>query len=55
MGEAFGFQQTPSNKLAVIDAVDEATGEKVNPFAAFLADSASNMTAQDISGLRNLG
>jgi hypothetical protein len=55
MGEAFGFQQSPSNKLAVIDAVDEVTGEKINPFAAFLADSAANMTAQDISGLRNLG
>jgi hypothetical protein len=55
MGEAFGFQQVPSNKLAVIDAVDESTGEKINPFAAFLADSAANMTAQDISGLRNLG
>ena len=54
MGEAFGFQQ-PTSKLAVIDAVDEATGEKINPFAAFLADSAANMTAQDISGLRNLG
>jgi hypothetical protein len=55
MGEAFGFQQASTNKLAVIDAVDESTGEKINPFAAFLADSAANMTAQDISGLRNLG
>ena len=53
MGDAFGFQQ--QQPLKVIDAVDESTGEKVNPFAAFLADSASNMTAQDISGLRNLG
>jgi hypothetical protein len=55
MGEAFGFQQVPSNKLEIINAVDETTGEKINPFAAFLADSAANMTAQDISGLRNLG
>jgi hypothetical protein len=54
MGEAFGFQQ-PQPKLEVIDAIDEATGERVNPFAAFIADSAANMTAQDISGLRNLG
>jgi hypothetical protein len=54
MGEAFGFQQ-PQPKLEVIDAIDDATGERVNPFAAFLADSAANMTAQDISGLRNLG
>jgi hypothetical protein len=43
------------NKLEIINAVDETTGEKINPFAAFLADSAANMTAQDISGLRNLG
>jgi hypothetical protein len=55
MGEAFGFQQQQPAKLAIIDAVDENTGEKVNPFAAFLADSAANMTAQDLSGLRNLG
>ena len=54
MGEQFGFQQ-PQPKLEVIDAIDETTGERVNPFAAFLADSAANMTAQDISGLRNLG
>jgi hypothetical protein len=54
MGEAFGFQQ-PSPKLEVINAVDENTGEKVNPYAAFLADAAANMTAQDLSGLRNLG
>ena len=53
MGEAFGFQQ-PITKLAVIDAVDENTGEKINPFAAFIADSANNMTAQDRSGLRQL-
>jgi hypothetical protein len=53
MGEAFGFQQ-PASKLAVIDAVDESTGEKLNPFAAFIADAANNMTAQDKSGLRQL-
>jgi hypothetical protein len=53
MGEAFGFQQaTP--KLEVIDAVNEATGEKVNPFAAFIADAAANMTPMDKSGLRQL-
>ena len=53
MGEVFGFQQ-PVSKLAVIDAVDESTGEKLNPFAAFIADAANNMTAQDKSGLRQL-
>lgn len=54
MGEAFGFQKPSLNKLEVIDAVDESTGEKVNPFAAFIADAANNMTAQDRSGLRQL-
>jgi len=54
MGEAFGFQQ-PSTNLAVIDAVDENTGEKVNPYLAFLNDSAANMTPQERSGLKNLG
>jgi hypothetical protein len=54
MGEAFGFQ-SPQPKLEVIDAVDEATGERINPFAAFLADSAANMTPQERAGLKNLG
>lgn len=54
MGEAFGFQQPSLNKLEVINAVDESTGEKINPFAAFIADAANNMTAQDRSGLRQL-
>jgi len=53
MGEAFGFQQA-APKLEVIDAVNEATGEKVNPFAAFIADAAANMTPMDKSGLRQL-
>ena len=53
MGEAFGFQpQQPS--LKVIDAVDEATGEKLNPFAAFIADAAANMSPMDRQGLRQL-
>jgi hypothetical protein len=52
MGEAFGFQQ--QQQLKVIDAVDETTGEKVNPFAAFIADAAANMTPMDRSGLRQL-
>jgi hypothetical protein len=53
MGEAFGFQQ-PQTQLKVIDAVDETTGERVNPFAAFIADAAANMTPMDRSGLRQL-
>jgi len=53
MGAEFGFQQ-PQKALKVIDAVDESTGEKVNPYLAFIADAADNMTPMDKSGLRNL-
>jgi hypothetical protein len=55
MGAEFGFQQPQRNNLKVIDAVDPSTGEKLNPYLAFINDAANNMTAQDISGLRNLG
>ena len=60
MGEAFGFQQPQqyqsSMPLEVIrDQVDENTGEPVNPYLAFLADSAANMTPQERAGLKNLG
>ena len=52
MGDAFGLpQQQP---LKVIDAVDESTGEKVNPFAAFIADAANNMSPMGRQGLRQL-
>jgi hypothetical protein len=54
MGEAFGFQQ-PTPKLEVINAINENTGEPVNPYLAFLADSAANMTPQERAGLKNLG
>ena len=53
MGAEFGFQQ-PQSTLKVIDAVDESTGEKVNPYLAFIADAANNMTPMDRSGLRQL-
>ena len=53
MGEAFGFQPAAPS-LKVIDAVDESTGEKVNPFAAFIADAAANMSPMDKQGLRQL-
>ena len=53
MGEAFGFQPTAPT-LKVIDAVDEITGEKLNPFAAFIADAANNMSPMDRQGLRQL-
>jgi hypothetical protein len=54
MGAEFGFQQPQRTDLKVIDAVDESTGEKVNPYLAFLNDSAANMSPMDRSGLRNL-
>ena len=54
MGAEFGFQQPQLNELKVIDAVDESTGEKVNPYLAFINDSAVNMTPMDRSGLRQL-
>jgi hypothetical protein len=47
MGSMFGYEQ-PQSQLKVDPTSD-------NPFAAFIADSAANMTAQDLSGLRNLG
>ena len=54
MGAEFGFQQPQRTDLKVIDAVDESTGEKVNPYLAFIADAANNMTPMDRSGLRQL-
>jgi hypothetical protein len=54
MGTEFGFQQPQRNDLKVIDAVDPSTGEKVNPYLAFINDAAANMTPMDRSGLRNL-
>ena len=58
MGEAFGFNQPQQvsslTELKVIDDVDESTGEKVNPFLAFIADSANNMTPQERAGLKRL-
>ena len=53
MGADFGFQQ-PQQALKVIDEVNESTGEKVNPYLAFINDAAANMTPMDRSGLRQL-
>ena len=56
MGTMFGYDVPQSqSQLKVIDAVDESTGERVNPFAAFIADAAANMSPMDRQGLRNLG
>ena len=54
MGAEFGFQQPQRSDLKVIDAVDPSTGDKVNPYLAFINDAANNMSAHDRSGLRNL-
>lgn len=55
MGAEFGFQQPQqSTKLEVIDAVDDNTGERINPYLAFINDAANNMTPMDKSGLRQL-
>jgi hypothetical protein len=56
MGESFGYSQSQpqATKLAVIDAVDESTGERVNPYLAFINDAANNMSHADKAGLRNL-
>ena len=53
MGAEFGFQ-SQRNDLKVIDAVDESTGEKINPYLAFINDAAANMSPMDRSGLRQL-
>jgi hypothetical protein len=54
MGAEFGFQQPQYNNLKVIDAVDESTGEKINPYMAFINDASNNMSPMDRSGLRQL-
>ena len=47
MGAMFGYEQPQSN-LKVDPKSD-------NPFMSFIEDAASNMTPQELSGLRNMG
>ena len=55
IGESFGMNPQPvTSKLEIIDKVDDSTGQPVNPYLAFIADAAANMTAQDRAGLKNL-
>jgi hypothetical protein len=55
IGASMGIQSTaPVTKLEVIKEVNPSTGEPVNPYLAFIADAAANMTAQDRAGLANL-
>ena len=48
MGSMFGYEQSQSSLK--VDTTDNS-----NPFSAFIADAAANMTAQDKAGLSNLG
>jgi hypothetical protein len=59
MGNMFGMTPQPQYKssvpLEVIhDQVNEETGETINPYLAFIADSAQNMTPQEKAGLSRL-
>ena len=45
--------ETKENEMYELH-LDESTGEKINPFAAFIADAANNMSPMDKQGLRNL-
>lgn len=47
MGNMFGFEE-PQSQLKV-------DNNSENPYLAFIADAASNMTPQERSGLKNLG
>jgi hypothetical protein len=57
IGGMMGYSSLPTaqnSNLQVINKMDEATGERVNPYLAFIQDAANNMTPMDRSGLRNL-
>jgi hypothetical protein len=60
MGSMFGISPQPQYQSSVPlevmrDQVNDETGEPVNPYLAFLVDSANNMTPQEKAGLKNLG
>lgn len=56
IGDMFGMNLPSStNELKIIEPSETETGEPVNKFAAFLADSAQNMTSQERQALKNLG
>jgi hypothetical protein len=56
MGNAMGYNTPSTVPLEVIrDQVDDNTGEPVNPYLAFLVDSANTMTPQEKAGFKNLG
>jgi hypothetical protein len=45
----FGYETPQAQTSLKVDPTSD------NPFMAFIEDAANNMTAQDVSGLRNLG
>ncbi len=49
MGAMFGYDVPQPQPQLKVDPTSD------NPFMAFIEDAAANMTAQDLSGLRNLG
>jgi hypothetical protein len=49
MGAMFGYETPQAQPGLKVDPAAE------NPFMAFIEDAGANMTAQDLSGLRNLG
>ena len=49
MGAMFGYDTPQAQPQLKVDPKAD------NPFMAFIEDAAANMTAQDLSGLRNLG
>ncbi len=49
MGAMFGYDVPQSQPQLKVDPKAD------NPFMAFIEDAGANMTAQDLSGLRNLG
>ena len=49
MGAMFGYDVPQSQSQLKVDPTSD------NPFMAFIEDAGANMTAQDLSGLRNLG
>ena len=49
MGAMFGYETPQAQTSLKVDPTSD------NPFMAFIEDAGANMTAQDLSGLRNLG
>jgi hypothetical protein len=49
MSAMFGYETPQAQSHLKVNPASD------NPFAAFIADAAANMTPQEVSGLRNLG